>query len=245
MAREEAAEQTTRPELPGQASVTIVRDDVQFDARDAALLATIDETGSVNKASASLGRSHARALKRIDALEVAFGELVSRTRGGTGGGGSQLTDTARVLLDRYARLNTAVAAEADASETVLAGTVTDVDGELASVDTAIGTVRGVHAGLQPGEDVQIRIASDALTVHTPDDVDPDRTSARNRVRAPVKAIESGTTIHTLTFEVAQITFRAIVTTESMERMDIEVGSMLELNWKATATRLVERTGHDA
>lgn len=236
----DAGDGQTSHSFPGQAAAMIVRDGVQFDDRDATLLWTIDDEGSVNRATETLGRSHARALGRIETLEEAFGPLVTRTRGGSGGGGSEVTERGRSLLDRFARLDAAVEATAAAEETVLTGTVTDVTGELADVETEIGSVRGIHGGVRPGSTVQVRIASDALTVHMPDDVDPDRTSARNRIRAAVSAIDSGETVHTLELDVDPVIVRAVVTTESLERMSIEAGTTVELNWKATATRLIER-----
>ena len=75
-------------EPTGRGRATLVEGDVELDARDAVLLRTIARTGSVAGASAELGRSRARALSRIETLESAFGELVERRRGGSGGGGA-------------------------------------------------------------------------------------------------------------------------------------------------------------
>jgi len=73
-----------------------------------------------------------------------------------------------------------LAATANVPETVLDGTVARVDGELAEVDTAVGTVRGLHDDAAVGDAVQVRIGADAVTIYKESQrVDPDSTSAWN------------------------------------------------------------------
>ena len=79
-------------------------DGVTFEGRDATLLRAVDSEGSLNAAATSLGRSYSRCHERLADLEDAFGPLVERTRGGSGGGGSRLNDRARALLARFERL---------------------------------------------------------------------------------------------------------------------------------------------
>ena len=220
----------------------LVEGDVEFDARDATLLRAIGRTGSVARASSELGRSRARVLSRIETLETAFGELVERRRGGVGGGGSRLTDEGAELLDRYDRLEAALAATAGIPETVLSGTVEEVTGELADVHTEIGTVRGLHGGLGIGDSVQVRIGADAVTIRDPGaNVPPDATSARNRRQGRVSTIEPGETILTVHVEVDDIRFQVLVTEDSATRLDLRDGREVAVSWKATATRLVEKT----
>jgi molybdate transport system regulatory protein len=223
----------------GRGEAALVRDGVEFTARDARLLREIADTGSVATASANLGRSRARALTRIEALESAFGALVDRRRGGAGGGGSRLTARATDLLNRYDRLQRALTATARVPETVLAGTVTAVAGELAEVRTSIGPMQGLHDGLDPGDAVQVRIGADAITVLDPAETpDPDATSARNSRPGTVAAVDRGETVHTVDVGVDDVRVRALLTEESAERLDIATGREVALTWKATATRLV-------
>ena len=233
-------------EPTGRGRATLVEGDVEFGADDAALLGAIGRTGSVARAAETLGRSRARALRRIERLEGAFGDLVNRRRGGRGGGGSSLTETGRALLGRYDRLSAAVAAAAGVPETVVEGVVQTVDGELAAVDTAVGTVWGRHDGLTVDDRVQIRIGADAVTVRSADavtarpadDGPPDETSARNGRRGQVTEIDRGETIHTVTVAVGGEQIRALVTDESAQRLGLRVDAAVWLSWKATATRLV-------
>lgn len=224
----------------GRAS--LVEGDVEFDARDAALLRAIARTGSVARASTELGRSRARALSRIETLEDAFGELVVRRRGGSGGGGSRVTETGTGLLDRYDRLEAALVATARVPETVLHGTVAGVTGELAEVETEVGAIRGLHDGLAVGEDVQVRIGADAITIHDgAAEVAPDATSARNRFRGRIASVDPGETVLTVEIEVDGTPFRALVTDESATRLDLRERQEVVVTWKATATRLVRKT----
>jgi molybdate transport system regulatory protein len=230
-------------ETTGRGRTALVEGDVEFDRRDATLLREIDRTGSVAGAASELGRSRARSLTRIETLETAFGALVERRRGGKRGGGSRLTDEGRRLLDRFDRLDAALTAAASVPETVLRGTVVAVDGELASVETDAGTLSGLHEGLAIDDGVQVRIGADAVTLYEPStDPRPDATSARNRLRGRVSAIESGETVETVTVSVDGASFEALITAESTTRLGLEPGRSVVLSWKATATRLVATDG---
>jgi molybdate transport system regulatory protein len=268
----------------GRGRAALIEDGVEFDARDAALLRAVDVAGSVAGAASELGRSRARALSRIETLEDAYGTLVERRRGGEGGGGSRLAASGRALLDRYDRLQAVLAAAAAVPETVLDGTVTDVDGELAVVDTAVGEISGLHGGsddgagggggsgggggggsgagddggdetdgsggVTAGDAVQVRIGADAVTVNDADDaVDPDATSARNRLDGRVSAVDPGETVSTVRIAVGaaeasgdadgpDTELVALITAESIERLGLAPGDPVSVRWKATATRLV-------
>jgi molybdate transport system regulatory protein len=225
-------------ELRGQARAALVRDGVEFGDRDATLLREIRETGSVAKASSHLGRSRARDLTRIDELESAFGDLVERHRGGSDGGGSQLTTRGTQVLNQYERLQRALSATAQVPETVLEGRVSSLSGELATVSTSIGTVRGLHDGVAHDDTVQVRVGADSLTVLDPGaDPGPDSTSARNHLTGTVSAVERGETVYTACIQVDDILFRALVTEDSVDRLGLATDSEVVLTWKATATRV--------
>ena len=110
--------------------------EVTVDARDVTLLRAIDSEGSLNAATDSLGRSYGHAQQRIVELEAAFGSLVDRQRGGTDGGGSELTETADELLAAFDRVQTSFEGVAEIAETVLSGTLVERDGELATTSTS-------------------------------------------------------------------------------------------------------------
>jgi len=214
-------------------------DEVEFGDRDATLLRAVAEEGSLNAAASSLGRSYSRAHQRLGDLEGAFGPLVERTRGGTGGGGSTLTDRARALLARYDRLRAEFTGVAEAAETVIGGRVVERTGELATVETGVGRVRALTP--PAAEAVQVTLRADAVTLHAPEDAPPaGGTSARNRLEGTVGSIEAGEAVATVTVDVGDVELAALVTVESVERLGFAPGDRVVVTFKATATRAVPR-----
>lgn len=212
---------------------------VRFDASDAALLRAIAEHGSVSAAARELGRSRARAGRRLDALESAFGELVERKRGGADGGGTRLTDEGATLLARFDRRRDAHAALTEATETVLDGAVVDRTGELAVVETPAGTLRAVCP--PDATAVVVTVRADAVTLHAPAaSPDEDATSARNHLRGTVEAVERGTALARVTVAVGETTLVALLTAESVARLELTQGSPVTASVKATATRATPR-----
>lgn len=210
-------------------------DGVRFDADDAELLRTIDAEGSLNRAADALGRSYSRAHERLTDLEDAVGPLVVRQRGGSGGGGSRLTDEARDLLARFERLRAEFTGTAEVEETVLSGEVVAREGELATVETEAGRVRALAPA---GDAMQVAIRADAVTLHAPDDAPAaEATSARNRFDGTVTAMDRGEAVARVLVDVgADATLAALVTTSSVEKLDLAEGAEIVASFKATATR---------
>ena len=207
-----------------------------FSKRDAELLEAIREEGSLNKAAEALGRSYSRSQKRLGELEAAFGSLVERTRGGPGGGGSQVTEDGKRLLERFERLETGYAAVAEVTKTVLEGTVRARNGEIAEIETAAGPVRAL---VPPGSDeVRVGIRADAVTLHAPEDAPPaGGTSARNRFSGTVESVTAGENVGEVAVDIgAGAPLRALVTARSRDRLGLEPGRAVVATFKATATR---------
>ncbi|MFW5965452.1 MAG: TOBE domain-containing protein [Halodesulfurarchaeum sp.] len=218
--------------------------EVVFSERDAELLEAIEETGSLNQAAASLGRSYARCQKRVDALETAFGSLVERTRGGAGGGGSSVTSDGRELLARFERLQAGYAAVASVEETGIDGTVVGRDGELADIDTAAGTMRALAP---PGVDrVVVGVRADAVTLQAPTETPPaEATSARNRFEGTVTAVTEGEAVGHVEVDIgAEELLSVLVTATSRKRLGLEPGREVVASFKATAARCTDRERFD-
>lgn len=211
-------------------------DDVTFTADDAALLRAVDEHGSLNRAADALGRSYSRAHQRLTALEEAFGSLVARRRGGSDGGGSDLTEDARSVLARFERLRTGFRGTTETEGTVLSGTVDARQGELAAVATDAGSVRALVP--EGASDVQVSVPADAVTLHAPDDAPPaGSTSARNRFRGTVVDVDRGEAVARVVVDVgADGPLLALVTLTSVKTLRLEPGSDVVASFKATATR---------
>lgn len=211
-----------------------------FDIADAALLRAVDEHGSLNAATGALGRSYARGHARLKDLEAAFGPLVVSQRGGPNGGGSRLTGGARDLLARFERLQTAFSGTARAEETVLDGYVVTREGELATVRTAAGRMRALTP--PDAERVEVTLRADAVTLQVPDGSPPaDATSARNRLRGSVTSIDCGKAVARVAVDVGlDAPLAALVTVDSVERLDLDQRTEVVASIKATATRATER-----
>ena len=231
--------------------------DVTFGATDAELLRSIGAHGSVRGAAEALGRSRARALNRVAALEEGFGPLVERQRGGADGGGSRLTADSETLLARFDRLRATLSETAAVPESVLSGEIRDREGEFGSVETDAGVVRallvdrvlangddeggasgGRPAELDVGTEVQVSVQADAVTLYRPADApDGGATSARNRLPGRVADVESGESIVRVGVDVgADAPVLALITRESRRRLGIEPGADVVASFKTTATR---------
>ena len=76
----------------------------------AALLESIEATGSIAAAAREMRMDYKRAWLLIDSLNTAFtSPAVERVAGGSGGGGAVLTPLGRDLVARYRRLEAAAA----------------------------------------------------------------------------------------------------------------------------------------
>ncbi|WP_227132986.1 TOBE domain-containing protein [Halorubellus salinus] len=215
--------------------------DVTVDERDVALLSAVDREGSLSAAADALGRSYSRAHKRIGALEEELGVLVERERGGASGGGSRLTDDARALLARFARVRAAFADTAGTEVAVLTGRVGERDGELATVATDVGDVRALL--FESADDVQVAVRADAVTLHDPA-VAPgaDASSARNRFAGVVESVDRRESVALVDVAVGDgdVTLPVLVTVDSLERLALEPERDVVATFKSTATRATPR-----
>lgn len=213
--------------------------DVAVTAEDVALLRAIDREGSLNAATDRLGRSFSRAHGRLDDLEGAVGQLVDRQRGGSEGGGSELTERARELLAQFTRLQATLSGTVGREEVTLVGEVTGEDGELAVVETAVGTVRALL--FEEARSVQVTVPADAVTLQDPADAPAEnKTSARNRFEGRVTTIDRQKAIARVEVAVDSGSLLALVTLDSLERLGLEQGSDIVASFKATAARATPR-----
>ncbi|MFH2138552.1 MAG: LysR family transcriptional regulator [Candidatus Omnitrophota bacterium] len=88
-----------------------------FGCGKALILQSIGETGSINKTAKDLDMSYRHAWSCINEIEKRLGvNLIEKTKGGKGGGGAQLTDYARSLIEKYNLLKKEVEEFADKKE---------------------------------------------------------------------------------------------------------------------------------
>ena len=222
--------------------------DVTVTDRDVEMLCAIDRYGSMHRAAEELGRSYPHLQRRLVEIEAAAGDLTDRSRGGEGGGGTTLTPAARELTRQFARLRAELHGVASVTESVLPGTVTDRDGEIATVETDAGLV----AALVPADatDVEVCVRSDAVVLRAPDGgTDARDTSLRNELAGRVTAVETGDAVAQITVELDAANpdgdggpeLLALVTETSRASLDLEPGRRVVASFKATAARGVDPT----
>ncbi|WP_149241126.1 LysR family transcriptional regulator [Dyadobacter sp. 32] len=81
-------------------------DDVKFFGKGRLqLLELIQETGSISKAAKEMGMSYKKAWRMVDELNT-FGKspYVIASKGGIHGGGTEVTETGKQVMDAYHRL---------------------------------------------------------------------------------------------------------------------------------------------
>ena len=220
---------------------------VTIDRRDIEMLEAIGEHGSMHAAADELGRSYARLQRRVVELEDELGTLTERQRGGRDGGGTTLTSTASDLRQRFERHQMALEGVASVRESVIPGLVVDRDGELATVETAIGSVVAIAPA--SAESVQVVVRSDGVVLEDPDDGRTVRgTSVRNRFDGTVERVETGEAVGQVVVGIdgangdgddvddRPIELEALVTRGSLESLGLEPGRPIVASFKATAAR---------
>jgi len=94
----------------------IIGDEIAVGPGKIALVEAIERTGSLTAAAKSMDMSYRRAWLLLDELNRSLGQpAVVAARGGTGGGGSEVTDSGRRLVMLYRRIE-AVSTEANRAD---------------------------------------------------------------------------------------------------------------------------------
>lgn len=82
----------------------------RFGPGKARLLELILQTGSITKAGQAMGMSYKRAWSLVEDMNAMFiAPVVVTTRGGTGGGGAEVTDIGRQILAHFRSLEQVLA----------------------------------------------------------------------------------------------------------------------------------------
>jgi molybdate transport system regulatory protein len=188
-------------------------------------------------AAAELGRSYPHLQRRVVELEEAIGQLTQRARGGAGGGGTELTADARDLVRQFERLRVELSGVTSVPESVVRGTVTDRDGELATLRTPAGEITARVP--TPAETAEVAVRADAVVLMRPDSPSQGKTSLRNRLPGVVRRLVIDDGIATVTVAIADgVTIDSLVTAESVDRLDLEAGTEVIAAFKSTAARAI-------
>ena len=94
--------------------VRLGKEDLFFGPGKARPMEYIEETGSMQEACTKMELSYSKASKMMKKAEKQLGfKLLERRIGGSGGGGSRLTEEGRDLLKKYRELTRRVQEDAD------------------------------------------------------------------------------------------------------------------------------------
>ncbi|RZN62641.1 MAG: LysR family transcriptional regulator [Methanonatronarchaeia archaeon] len=211
----------------------------KFRQKDAELLRAIEKHGSINKATEKLGRSYSHQQKRIDELEMAFGKLIERQRGGRHGGGSKLTKRARGLIKTLENKLADLSATAGTEITQIKGKVKSIDSDLVDVETAIGSLKVTREGwMQEDQETRILIRADTITLQELGE--KTLSSARNHVEGAVERVKhhEDKAEVTVYLQKNNETLKATLTRDSVNKLDIKPGKKLYATFKATATKAI-------
>jgi len=108
--KEEQGKKALHPSV----QVRLGKEDLFFGPGKAWLMECIEETGSMQEACTKMGLSYSKAAKMMKKAEKQLGfKLLERRIGGSGGGGSKLTEEGRELLKKYRELTRRVQEDAD------------------------------------------------------------------------------------------------------------------------------------
>ena len=96
-----ASKSAISPEIKLRLRITHEGEDA-FGPGKAQLLESLLETASLNRTAKAMKMSYVKALALARAMNAHFAEpLVVLSRGGTKGGGAQVTETGRLVLSKY------------------------------------------------------------------------------------------------------------------------------------------------
>jgi len=210
----------------------LATEDVTVTARDVEMLRAIDRFGSMHRAAEELGRSYPHLQRRVVELEEAIGPLTRRVRGGRDGGGTELTPDAGRLIRQFERLRIELAGVTAVAESVIPGTVVERDGELATVRTPAGELT---ARVPEGADrVEVVVRADAVVLMNPGS-SGTHTSLRNQLTGTVDRIDRDERVASVTVAVGDgVDLRAVVTTESVDRLGLTEDEPVVAAFKTTA-----------
>ncbi|MGA8543224.1 MAG: TOBE domain-containing protein [Thermoplasmata archaeon] len=203
--------------------------------QDLSLLRSLDQSRSVVAASAHVGISRDRAVYRLQRLRDAVGgPVVTSERGGSGHGGTRLTDLGHRVARGGFNSVELVAARASAG--------------LSAPNRLAGVYRHVPTpAIELGPRLRLRVAFDAdegervALLLDPEAVLVARerfaTSARNVLRGTVESIRpAGRLGRTLVVRVGPVRVRAAVTPEPIRQLGLAPGTSVYVYVKATALR---------
>ncbi|HSO25160.1 MAG TPA: TOBE domain-containing protein [Methanobacteriaceae archaeon] len=210
-----------------------------MDERKFQLLKYIDSLGSITRASKESKIPYRTALKYIEVIEKIVGQAVVLTqRGGKGGGGgSQLTDTGKLIIKEYIKLNQIIKKHSNLNE--IEGTVSSLEIENRVMNVKIGQneiLLPLHEDLEKGDKVLILINPEDIFIM----LRPQESSVRNIVEGEIVGMEIQNEMVKLKVALDPLTNILVsITRYSWEKMELSLEKKVFVGFKATSLSLIK------
>lgn len=210
-----------------------------MDERKFQLLKYIDSLGSITRASKESKIPYRTALKYIEVIEKIVGQAVVLTqRGGKGGGGgSQLTNTGKLIIKEYIKLNQIIKKHSNLNE--IEGTVSSLEIENRVMNVKIGQneiLLPLHEDLEKGDKVLILINPEDIFIM----LRPQESSVRNIVEGEIVGMEIQNEMVKLKVALDPLTNILVsITRYSWEKLELSLEKKVFVGFKATSLSLIK------
>ncbi len=210
-----------------------------MDEKKFRLLKSIDNCGSITKASKKSRVPYRTALKYIEVIEKIVGTPVVFTqRGGKGGGGgSELSDTGKLILREFTKLNQILKKHSNLNE--IEGKVSSLDLDNRVMNIKIGkneVLLPLIENFEEGDNVLILISPEDIFIM----LQPQESSVRNIVEGKIVSMEIKNEMVRLKVALDPvITVLVDITKYSWEKLELSLEKKVFVGFKATSLSLIK------
>ncbi|MDI6643953.1 MAG: TOBE domain-containing protein [Methanobacteriaceae archaeon] len=212
---------------------------ILIDEKKFNLLRYIEKYGSIMKASAQSKVSYRTALKYLELMEYTLkSPVVSTTRGGKGGGGgSKITNTGKLVIKEYIKLEQILKKHTDVNE--IEGIVCDVDESNLLMSVDLGGKRIIFPLIE-----KFKIGDEVLILISPEDIfimlEPQNSSVRNIMAGIIIGMKLQNEMIRLEIALDEnITIRSYITKLSRDKLGLDLGKSIYIGFKATSISVIK------
>lgn len=211
---------------------------ILLDNRKFKLLKFIDECGSIMKASQKVDMPYRTALKYIENLENEVNaKLVSKKRGGKGGGGeSKLTQKCKEILKEYRKVNGILKIHHDVNE--IESNISDIDRENKIVNIQLNgkkVILPLRGNFNIGDRVLILINPEDIFVM----LEPQESGVRNIFKSEIKSMELKNHQVRLKVGLGEINLFVDINKNSKELVNLNLGKDVFIGFKGAAITMIK------
>lgn len=211
---------------------------ILIDKRKFNLLKFINEYGSITEASQKAGIPYRSALKYIENLENELNDsLVLTQRGGSGGGGgSELTDTGKLILREYRKVESIIKMHTDVNE--IECEIAEIDEDKKIINIYFDNKRVIlplRGNFNVGEKILILISPEDIFIT----LQPQKSSVRNIFKGKITRMELKDQIIRLNINIGKISLFADITQYARDELKLDLGKEVFIGFKAAAIAVIK------